>query len=308
MIGVSQQNGMWLGGAQAQLPFPLLASGKVRDVYELDAQHLLFVTSDRVSAFDVVMREGVRDKGRVLTAISAWWFERTRDIVENHLVGARVEDVPKLDAEQRAALRGRVLIVRRAQPSTVEWVVRGWMAGSGWKEYQKKGSICGVPLPAGLDLASRLPEPILTPTTKEAAHDIPIDEAQARARVGDRFFDEAKRATLALYRRGSETLARHGLVLADTKFEFGTRDGNLLLIDEMLTPDSSRFWDASAVREGSSPPSWDKQILRDWLEAQPWNKEPPPPAVDPAVLERVSRRYMELCVKLTGQAPEGSAA
>ena len=308
MIGVSQQNGLWLGGAQAQLPFPLLASGKVRDVYELDAQHLLFVTSDRVSAFDVVMREGVRDKGRVLTAISAWWFERTRDIVENHLVSARVEDVPKLDSAQRQALRGRTLVVRRAQPSSVEWVVRGWMAGSGWKEYQKKGSICGVALPAGLNLASRLPEPILTPTTKEAAHDIPIDEAQARARVGDAFFDEAKGATLALYRRGSQTLERHGLVLADTKFEFGTRDGRLLLIDEMLTPDSSRFWDAAAVREGSSPPSWDKQILRDWLEAQPWNKEPPPPAVDPAVLERVSRRYMELCVKLTGQVPEGAAA
>jgi phosphoribosylaminoimidazole-succinocarboxamide synthase len=299
---------LWLGGSHARLPFPLLASGKVRDVYELDAQHLLFVTSDRVSAFDVIMREGVQHKGRVLTAISTWWFERTRDIIANHLVSARVEDVPLLDNDQREALRGRVLIVQRAMPSTVEWVVRGWMAGSGWKEYQKTGSICGVALPAGLQLASRLPQPILTPTTKEAAHDIPIDEAEARRRVGDSFFDEAKRATLALYQRGAQTLERHGLLLADTKFEFGTRDGRVLLIDEMLTPDSSRFWDAAQVRTGFSPPSWDKQILRDWLEQQPWNKEPPPPPVDPGILARVSQRYLELCVKLTGQVPEGVQA
>ena len=299
---------LWLGGSYARLPFPLLASGKVRDVYELDAQHLLFVTSDRVSAFDVIMREGVQHKGRVLTAISTWWFERTRDIIANHLVSARVEDVPLLDNDQREALRGRVLIVQRALPSTVEWVVRGWMAGSGWKEYQKTGSICGVALPAGLQLASRLPQPILTPTTKEAAHDIPIDEIEARRRVGDSFFDEAKRATLALYQRGAQTLERHGLLLADTKFEFGTRDGRVLLIDEMLTPDSSRFWDAVQVRTGFSPPSWDKQILRDWLEQQPWNKEPPPPPVDQAILARVSQRYLELCVKLTGQTPEGVQA
>ena len=308
MMGTSPKVDLWLGGKGAPVPFPLLSSGKVRDVYELDARHLLFVTSDRISAFDVVMREGVAHKGRVLTAISAWWFERTRDIVDNHLVSSRVEDVPGLDAAAREALRGRVLVVRRARPSSVEWVVRGYMAGSGWKEYSKSGSICGVALPPGLKPSSRLPEPILTPTTKEAAHDIPIDEREARARVGDAFFDAAKSAALALYRRGVDVLARHGIVLADTKFEFGEHDGRALLIDEMLTPDSSRFWDARHVVEGASPPSWDKQILRDWLERQPWNKEPPPPMVDPAVLERVSARYLELCVKLTGHAPEGVGA
>jgi phosphoribosylaminoimidazole-succinocarboxamide synthase len=308
MIGIRSQAGLWLGGQAAPVPFRLLSSGKVRDVYELDAEHLLFVTSDRISAFDVVMREGVAHKGRVLTAISAWWFERTRDIVENHLVSARVEDVPGLDPALRESLRGRVLVVRRALPSSVEWVVRGYMAGSGWKEYRQAGSICGVALPPGLKPSSRLPEPILTPTTKEAAHDIPIDERRARERVGDAFFDAAKSAALGLYRRGVEVLARHDIVLADTKFEFGACDGRVVLIDEMLTPDSSRFWDARRVVEGESPPSWDKQILRDWLERQPWNKEPPPPAVDPAILEQVSGRYLELCVKLTGQRPEGSDA
>ncbi len=308
MMGTSPKVDLWLGGAGASVPFPLLSSGKVRDVYELDARHLLFVTSDRISAFDVVMREGVAHKGRVLTAISAWWFERTRDIVENHLVSARVEDVPGLDPSLRESLRGRVLVVRRARPSSVEWVVRGHMAGSGWKEYSRSGSICGVPLPPGLQPAARLPQPILTPTTKEAAHDVPIDEREARARVGDAFYDAAKSAALRLFGRGGEVLAREGLVLADTKFEFGECDGRVMLIDEMLTPDSSRFWDARHVVEGTSPPSWDKQILRDWLEQQPWNKEPPPPVVDPAILERVSARYLELCVKLTGQAPEGAIA
>ena len=308
MMGTTRKVDLWLGGADAPVPFPLLSSGKVRDVYELDERHLLFVTTDRISAFDVVMREGVPHKGRVLTALSTWWFERTRDIVENHLVSARVEDVPGLDGALREALRGRVLVVRRARPSSVEWVVRGYMAGSGWKEYSRSGSICGVALPAGLRPSSRLPEPILTPTTKEAAHDIPIDEREARARVGEAFFDAAKSAALSLYSRGVDTLARHGIVLADTKFEFGTCDGRVLLIDEMLTPDSSRFWDAAQVVEGSSPPSWDKQILRDWLERQPWNKEPPPPPVESAILERVAARYMELCVKLTGQTPEGASA
>lgn len=298
---------MYLGRTDGPPGYALVHSGKVRDVYALDERHLLFVATDRVSAFDVVMREGVPSKGRVLSALSAHWFEKTRDVVPNHLVSTRVEDVPKLDAAWRDVLRGRVQIVRRARPTPVEWVVRGYVAGSGWKDYQKTQSICGVALPAGLRHAGRLPTPILTPTTKETAHDLPLTHDEARAKVGASVFDEAQRVALALYRRGAELLEPHGILLADTKFEFGILDGKLVLIDEVLTPDSSRFWPRATWEPGTNPPSYDKQILRDWLEASGWNKEPPPPAIDPAVLERVARRYLEICELVTGRAPEGMA-
>jgi phosphoribosylaminoimidazole-succinocarboxamide synthase len=281
-------------------------SGKVRDIYALDAERLLFVATDRVSAFDVVMREGVPHKGRVLTALSAHWFARTRDVVENHLVSTRVEDVPGLDAAWRERLRGRVQVVRRAAPTPVEWVVRGYLAGSGWKDYQRARAICGVELPAGLRLASKLPRPILTPTTKEAAHDRPLTHAEARARVGAEVFARAERCALELYRRGTEVLEPLGIVLADTKFEFGLLDGRLILIDEALTPDSSRFWPREGWQPGENPPSWDKQILRDWLESTGWNKEPPPPALDPAVVARLAQRYLEVCERITGRRPEGT--
>ena len=284
-----------------------IASGKVRDIYELDARHLLFVTSDRVSAFDVVMREGIPHKGQVLTAISVWWFAKTRDLIENHLVSARVEDVPGLTPAWREKLAGRVMIVQRAQPTTVEWVVRGYIAGSGWKEYQKQGTVCGIALPKGLTQSARLPQPILTPTTKEEHHDLPLTPAQARERVGAAIFDPAEKAALALFRRGTEELEKLGILLADTKFEFGTLDGKLILIDEVLTPDSSRFWNRADWRTGISPPSYDKQILRDWLEAQPWDKNPPPPRLDPGVVQRVSERYLEICEKITGSRPVGVA-
>lgn len=284
-----------------------IASGKVRDIYELDAKHLLFVTSDRVSAFDVVMREGIPHKGQVLTAISVWWFQKTRDLIENHLVSARVEDVPGLAPAWREKLAGRVMIVQRAQPTSVEWVVRGYIAGSGWKEYQKQGTVCGIALPRGLAQSARLPQPILTPTTKEEHHDLPLTPAQARERVGAAIFDPAEKAALALFQRGTQELEKLGILLADTKFEFGLRDGKLILIDEVLTPDSSRFWNRADYQTGISPPSYDKQILRDWLEQQPWDKNPPPPRLDPAVMQRVSERYLEICEKITGSRPVGVA-
>jgi phosphoribosylaminoimidazole-succinocarboxamide synthase len=287
-----------------------IASGKVRDIYDLGQERLLFVTTDRVSAFDVVMGEGIPHKGAVLTTIAAWWFQNTRDVVQNHLLSTRVEEIPGLDAEWRRRLTGRVMIVRRAQPTTVEWVVRGYLAGSGWKEYRERGSVCGVPLPAGLDQAQRLPEPILTPTTKDDLHDLPISPAEARERVGAQVFDVAERASLALFQRGTEVLGRLGILLADTKFEFGTVRGpggqeELILIDEALTPDSSRFWPQADWRIGTSPPSYDKQILRDWLETLDWNKQAPGPPLDPTVVARLSERYLEVCKLITGALPEG---
>ena len=298
---------VFLGRTQRVPGLEMLASGKVRDVYALDARHLLFVTTDRVSAFDVVMKEGIPHKGAVLTAISAWWFEHTRDVIANHLVSTSVDDVPGLDERWRELLRGRIMIVRRAKPTPVEWVVRGYLAGSGWKEYQRSRTVCGIPLPAGLENSSRLPQPILTPTTKEETHDRPLTPDEARALVGAETYDKAERAALALFRRGSEELEKIGILLADTKFEFGHLDGKLILIDEALTPDSSRFWPAEGWRPGANPPSYDKQILRDHLETLDWPKTYPPPDLDPRVLARVGERYLEVCEKITGALPVGAA-
>jgi phosphoribosylaminoimidazole-succinocarboxamide synthase len=277
-------------------------SGKVRDIYEVDPEHLLFVTSDRVSAFDVVMPQGIPHKGRVLTAIAAHWFARTKDVIGNHLVSTRCEDVPGLTAKEHELLRGRIMLVQRAQPTSVEWVVRGYLAGSGWKEYQKSSTVCGIPLPKGLQFCQALPKPILTPTTKEETHDLPLTPAEARARVGAAIFDPAERAALALFERGTKELAKLGILLADTKFEFGQRGGKLILIDEALTPDSSRFWPASEYQVGVNPPSYDKQVLRDYLETLDWNKQAPGPNLPRAIVQRVAERYLEICAKITGQA------
>ena len=283
-----------------------VASGKVRDVYELDAEHLLFVTTDRVSAFDVVMDQGIAGKGRVLTAVSAWWFAHTGDLVPNHFVTADVDALRgfglELPGDWVECLRGRIMVVRRAVPTTVEWVVRGYLAGSGWKEYRADGAICGQRLPEGLRLADRLPEPLLTPTTKDEAKDRPLGLAEARERVGAELFARAREAAFALFRRGTEVLAQKGFLLADTKFEFGTIDGELVLIDEALTPDSSRFWLAESWRPGSEPPSWDKQVLRTWLEAQDWNKSYPPPRLSADVIARVAERYFDICERITGRS------
>ncbi len=297
------QETVYLGREDRPPGLNQIASGKVRDIYAVDAEHLLFVTTDRVSAFDVVMDAGVPRKGAVLTAIAAHWFERTTDLVPNHLVSTSVDGIPGLDDTWRDRLAGRSMLVRRAQPDPIEWVVRGYLAGSGWKEYGKSGTVCGILLPPGLDQAQVLPEPILTPTTKFEAHDRPLSPEEAAEMVGVEHYRAGERLVLELFRRGTEELAQIGIVLADTKFELGTKDGELLLIDEALTPDSSRFWDAEGYRVGISPPSFDKQILRDHLETLDWDKEYPPPALDPAVLERVSQRYLEICAKITGSAP-----
>jgi phosphoribosylaminoimidazole-succinocarboxamide synthase len=295
---------VYLGRDDAPPGLKRLASGKVRDIYELDDERLLFVTSDRVSAFDVVMNEGIPHKGRVLTSISAFWFENTRDIIQNHLLSTSIDAVPGLDDAWREKLAGRIMVVKRCEPTAVEWVVRGYVVGSGWKEYQAQGTISGIPQPAGLRQAQKLPEPILTPSTKDEHHDKPISPREAAAIVGPQVFEEAERAALALFARGSERLAALGILLADTKFEFGLRGGELLLIDEALTPDSSRFWPEAEYAVGSSPPSYDKQILRDYLETLDWNKEYPAPDLDPAVLERVGARYVEISERITGLAPQ----
>lgn len=280
-----------------------VASGKVRDIYRLDRDHLLFVTSDRISAFDVVMDQGLPGKGRILTSIAAYWLEETRDIVPNHLVSTSIDEVDALDAEWRDRLRGRVMIVRETTPDPIEWVVRGYLAGSGWKEYQAAGTVCSISLPGGLHQASELPHPIVTPTTKHEAKDRPLSPEEAESLVGADRWAHGQDLCLKLFARGKEVLEGHDLILADTKFELGVRDGEVLLIDEALTPDSSRMWARADYEVGISPPSFDKQILRDWLETLDWNKQYPPPPLDPAVLERVSERYRDVCKTLTGTAP-----
>ncbi|MEM7515884.1 MAG: phosphoribosylaminoimidazolesuccinocarboxamide synthase [Planctomycetota bacterium] len=304
----------FLGGdlhpeGSAPLGLELIASGKVRDVYALDDEHLLFVTTDRVSAFDVVMTEGVPDKGSVLTSITRWWFERTTALIPNHFVSAEISDLAQfgvnLDTAWKEELAGRILIVRRLQPTTVEWVIRGYLAGSGWKDYAKSGSsLFGQPLSEGLRLADRLPQPLFTPTTKDEAKDRPITPDEARGRVGAETYEVAHRAALDLFQFGTETLAEHGFLLADTKFEFGTDEaGKVYLIDEALTPDSSRFWPRETWQPGSEPPAWDKQVLRSWLEKQDWNFQAPPPTLSLEILKKVRARYFEICERITGAPP-----
>ena len=299
---------VYLGRAETIGDLTLLSSGKVRDIYRVDENHLCFVTSDRVSAFDVIMPEGIPTKGRVLTRIAAHWFERTQDIIENHLLTTDVEELPGLSPEERDRLRGRVMVVRTCEPTSVEWVVRGYITGSGWKEYEREGTVCGIPLPSGLAFCERLPEPLFTPTTKDDGHDLPITPDEARERVGDAVYEDALAASMALFERGSEELAKLDILLADTKFEFGLRDGKVLLIDEALTPDSSRFWPRAEYAVGRNQPSYDKQILRDWLETLDWNKEPPGPELDPGVVARLVQRYDEICTLITGGSLEGATA
>jgi len=299
------KDNVYLGRDDGPSGLQRIASGKVRDIYSVDDEHLLFVTSDRVSAFDVVMNEGIPNKGVVLTAIAAHWFKKTEHIVKNHLVSTDVDDVKGLDASFKDKFRGRIMLVKKAKPDPVEWVVRGYIAGSGWKEYQKSQTVCGIELPAGLELAQQLPKPILTPTTKEEDHDRPLTPEQAAELVGQDHFDQAERVSLELFEYGTQELAKIGIRLADTKFELGTVGGEMILIDEALTPDSSRFWADADYKTGISPPSFDKQILRDYLETLDWNKQAPPPELDPAVLERVSESYLAICERITGSMPVG---
>jgi phosphoribosylaminoimidazole-succinocarboxamide synthase len=276
------------------LPFPIFRRGKVRDVYDLGTQ-LLIVATDRISAFDCVMPEGIPDKGRILTAVAAYWFAATQDLVPNHFRGN--PGWPAGLEPYHEALAGRAVIVEKTRPLPVECVVRGYLAGSGWKEYQSDGSVCGVSLPAGLRLADRLSEPIFTPATKaEEGHDENISFERMAEIVGAEQALRLRDLSLALYRRGAELAANRGILLADTKFEFGLSTyGELILIDEALTPDSSRYWLADSWAPGKNPPSLDKQFLRDYLETlADWDKQPPAPHLPPAIIEGIRARYLDL--------------
>jgi len=279
--------------------------GKVRDVYDL-GEHLLFVASDRISAYDVIMEQGIPGKGEILTATSLFWFDRLRDVVPNHLVTADVDQFPEECAPYREQLRGRSMLVMKTQPLAIECVARGYLAGSGWKEYQVSRSVCGNPLPEGLELSSRLPEPIFTPATKaEEGHDINITFEQAAEIVGRATAEEARRLTLELYSRAAEIAEDRGIIIADTKFEFGhDASGRLILIDEALTPDSSRFWLASAYRPGSEQQNFDKQFLRDYLESVGWDKNPPAPHLPEDVIEGTATKYREALQRLTSTPVE----
>jgi len=281
---------------------PLVGRGKVRDNYAVGADRLLIVTTDRLSAFDVVMAEPIPDKGRVLNQMSLFWFEKLADVVPNHLTGIAPESVVAPDEVEQ--VRGRSMVVRRLRPILVEAVVRGYLIGSGWKDYQASGAVCGIALPAGLQQASKLPEPIFTPAAKAelGEHDENIDFDQVRARVGDELARRIREISLELYRRASEYAAQRGIIIADTKFEFGLDDdGTLRLMDEALTADSSRFWPVDSYRPGASPPSFDKQFVRDYLETVPgWDKRPPPPPLPPEVIRRTAQKYREALERLTG--------
>jgi phosphoribosylaminoimidazole-succinocarboxamide synthase len=278
----------------------LLGRGKVRDIYAVDDRHLLIVTSDRLSAFDVVLPTPIPDKGRILTALSNFWFERLSDVMPNHLTSIEPETV--VTPDERDQVRGRAVVVRRLEPLPVEAVVRGYLEGSGWKEYQATGAVCGIRLPAGLRRAEKLPEAIFTPSTKAEAgtHDENIDFAGVVALVGERLAAAIRDKAIELYTRAAEYALTRGIVIADTKFEFGLdSQGTLFLIDEALTPDSSRFWPLSSYRAGESPESFDKQYVRNWLEGIHWDKKPPAPALPAEVAQRTADKYREALTRLT---------
>ncbi len=280
---------------------PLVYRGKVRDSYAVGEDKLLLITSDRLSAFDVVMNQPIPDKGRVLNAMSNFWFEKLAHIVPNHLTGIDPEGV--VAPGEREQVRGRAVVVMKLKPIPVEAVVRGYLIGSGWKDYQRTGEVCGIELPAGLQLAGRLPEPIFTPATKAqaGAHDENISFERAMSAIGAELAFKLRTESLTLYRAAADYALTRGIIIADTKFEFGTDgDGHLRLMDEVLTADSSRFWPADNYEEGVSPPSFDKQFVRDWLESQHWNKAPPPPDLPPDIIERTAGKYREALLRLTG--------
>jgi phosphoribosylaminoimidazole-succinocarboxamide synthase len=278
-----------------------LRSGKVRDLYTLPDGRLLLVASDRISAFDVVLPDPVPDKGRVLTGLSSFWFSRTTDLVPNHVLSTDAATFPPPFAGE-PAFAGRATLVRKAAVVPMECVARGYLSGSGWAQYRATSSVCGVPLPGGLVESARLPAPIFTPTTKApAGHDLPLDPDEAVALVGKGLFERLKELTLSIYERIADTAAANGVIVADTKLEFGFAEGELVLIDEVGTPDSSRFWPADAYAPGGAQPSFDKQFVRDWLDGVGWDREPPPPALRPDVVEGTAERYREAYERITGE-------
>ena len=283
---------------------PLIHSGKVRDVYDARDGRLLMVTSDRISAFDVVMDESIPDKGRVLTAMTAFWFERFADLVQGHLISTGTRDLAEvLGGAVPDDLVGRTMLCRRAEMLPIECIVRGYITGSAWKEYRTSGTMHGGPMPAGLLEADRLPEPVFTPSTKaDEGHDVNISYEGAVDLVGSEVAALAREASLACYQQGAEWAAERGILIADTKFEFGMVDGRLVLADEVLTPDSSRFWPAEAWAPGATPPSFDKQPVRDHLDALDWGKQPPAPPLPDEVVSATSSRYVEAYELITGRS------
>ena len=282
--------------------YPLIHQGKVRDSFAIDDDHMMIVASDRLSAFDVVMDDPIPGKGEILTRIANFWFEKTRHIVPNHLSGIAVADVID-DTAVLEVLEHRSVIVKRLKPLPLEAVVRGYLIGSGWKDYQATGSVCGIELPAGLRQADRLPEVIFTPSSKAAAgqHDENVDFAAIVELVGQDMAEQVRDVSIAVYRYAVEHAATRGIIIADTKFEFGLdREGSLVLMDEALTPDSSRFWPEESYAPGTSPPSYDKQFVRDYLETLDWDKRPPPPPIPTDVTEATAAKYREAFERLTG--------
>jgi len=276
--------------------------GKVRDVYEIDNK-LLIVASDRMSAFDVVMDDPIPDKGKILTQISLFWFKLLGDIVENHILATDPVDFPESCRQYAAELRGRTMLVKKAKPLPIECIVRGYISGSGWQEYQSKGSICGIPIPAHMLESAQLPEPIFTPSTKAeiGTHDENISFAEAAQLAGQEIAEQARDISLKLYKAGRDYATQKGIIIADTKFEFGILNGRLILIDEVLTPDSSRFWPKDSYRPGGSQQSFDKQYLRDYLQGLGWSKTPPPPKLPIEIINKTRERYLEALTRLTGQ-------
>ncbi len=279
-----------------------LHRGKVRDLYEVDAEHLLIVQTDRLSAFDVILPTPIPGKGVVLTAVSNFWFKKLAHVISNHLSGIDPESVVKGETE-KAQVRGRAFVTKKLKPLPIEAIVRGYLVGSGWKDYKKTGTLCGIQLPAGMQEAQKLPEPLFTPSTKAAVgeHDENISFEEVKKLLGADMAEQVKKATLALYTEAANYALGKGIIIADTKFEFGTdSQGKLYLIDEALTPDSSRFWPADQYKVGSNPPSFDKQFVRDWLESTGWNKQPPAPQIPADVLQKTADKYREAQQRLLG--------
>jgi phosphoribosylaminoimidazole-succinocarboxamide synthase len=288
---------------ESKLDLKLVNRGKVRDIYEVDDAHLLIVTSDRLSAFDVIMPQPIPGKGEVLTRVAKFWFARTRHLLPNHLAEMPLEKIVT-DPVQRETLGERTMVVRKLKPLPVESIVRGYLIGSGWKDYQQNGQVCGIPLPTGLQQADKLPEAIFTPSTKAelGAHDENIDYASTVELLGASLASQVRDFSLQIYREAADYALERGIIIADTKFEFGLDEsGELHLIDEVLTPDSSRFWPADQYRPGISPPSFDKQFVRDYLETLDWNKTAPGPELPPAIIEKTAEKYREAEIRLTGR-------
>ena len=275
---------------------PKIAAGKVRDIYRVDDRHLLMIQTDRVSAFDVVLRQPIPGKGETLTAMSKMWFDKLP--IKNHATA--IDPVDVVAAAEKSQVENRALVVRRLSPLPIEAVCRGYLVGSGWKDYQKTGAVCGIELPPGLRLAARFDSPLYTPATKaeQGAHDENISQSRAAQIIGAEAAAKVRAAALRLYELGAQFAAERGVILADTKFEFALEDGEPTLIDEALTPDSSRFWPADEYREGENPPSFDKQFVRDWLETQTWDKTPPPPDLPPQIVAATAEKYREIRARL----------